>query len=78
MNDSGSFSYRKHSVSYKIGKYLGNWGIRVHIKIDDNEPTTFRGTIPVRLPDIKKMVHYLLFEKPKTEIKGDQNERTQS
>lgn len=63
MENIGSFTYRRHQISYKIGKYLGGWRIKVHLVIDKGEPTTFIGIIPVRNHDIRKMAHYLLYEK---------------
>lgn len=69
MNDTGTFIYRKHTVDYKIGSPMGHtvndWRIPVLIRLDNKHWDRCIGMIPVRLPEIKRMVRQIL-----AQIKG--------
>ena len=64
MDYEGTFKYRNHQVKYKIGYHKqDSWRIPFYIQIDNDKSQGCLGTIPVRLPDIKRFVRKCLYNK---------------
>jgi hypothetical protein len=72
MDDSGTFTYRKHKIDYQIDQlmnmYARDWRIKYKIRINDGEWLSTYGMIPLRLPDIKKAVKYIIDKENKKDV----------
>ena len=66
MDNQGSFIYFNHKIEYRIGNSLTasntDWRLSWKFKIDGGEWVCARGLIPLRLPDIKRIVRLKLKE----------------